>query len=50
MKKKKDKCLIDKYIWDKVSNIIKKKFNNKIIYDKKYLETENRFNTKELFR
>ena len=49
-KKKNDKCMIDKYIWDKVSNIIKKQFNNKIIYDKKYLETENRFNTKELFR
>ena len=48
--KKNDKCMIDKYIWDKVSNIIKKQFNNKIIYDKKYLETENRFNTKELFR
>ena len=44
--------LFDKYmtIWDKISNIIKKKFNRELIYNKKYLKTEKRFNTKESFQ
>ena len=36
-------------IWEKVSNIIIKKFNKEPIYNKKYLKTEKRFNTKESF-
>ena len=34
-------------IWEKVSNIIKKEFNSKLIYNKKYVKAEKRFNTKE---
>ena len=40
----------DKYmtIWGKVSNITKK-INSELIYNKKYLTAEKRFNTKESF-
>ena len=36
------KEFLQKYnkIWEKVSNIIKKKFNSKLIYNKKYLKSE----------
>ena len=40
-------------IWQfrkKVSNIIKTQFNSKLIYNKKYLKAERRFNTKESFQ
>ena len=37
-------------IWKKVSNIIKKKINIELIYNKKYLKTEKRFNTEESFQ
>ena len=33
-------------VWEKVSNIIKKK-NSELLYNKKYLKAEKRFNTKE---
>ena len=36
-------------IWEKVSNIIKN-FNSELIYNKKYLKAEKRFNTKESFQ
>ena len=44
------KKIFDKYltIWEKVSNIIKK-INNELIYNKKYLKAEKRFNTKESY-
>ena len=44
----KDKKKIDKYmtIWEKVSNIIKKKFNSELIYNKKYLKAENKIQRK----
>ena len=37
-----DENLIRKYnkIWKKVSNIIKKEFNSKPVYNKKYLRTK----------
>ena len=42
----KDEKKIDRYIiWEKVSNIIKK-INSELIYNKKYLKAEKRFNTK----
>ena len=37
-------------IWKKVSNIIKMKINIELIYNKKYLKTEKRFNTEESFQ
>ena len=37
-------------IWEKVSNIIIKKCNSGIRYNKNYLKTEKRFNTKEGFQ
>ena len=37
-------------IWEKVSNIIKKKINNELLYHKKYLNAEKRFNMKESFQ
>ena len=42
----------DKYmiIWEKLSNIIKNKFNSKLIYNKKYLKDKKKFNTKESFQ
>ena len=48
----KDEKIFDKYttVWDKVSNLIKKKFNSELIHDKKYLKVEKRFNTKESFQ
>ena len=48
----KDKKLFDKYmtIWGKVSNIIIKKVNSGLIYNKKYRKAEKRFNTKESFQ
>ena len=42
----------DKYmtIRERVSNIIEKKFKSELIYNKKYLKAERRFNTKESFQ
>ena len=37
-------------IWEKVSNIIKRKFNSELICNKKYLKAEKRLNTKESFQ
>ena len=37
-------------IWEKLSNIIIKKINSELIYNKKYLKAEKRFNTKESFQ
>ena len=45
--KKKDKYMA---IWEKVSNITKKKFNSELIYNKIYLKAEKRFNKKESFQ
>ena len=47
-----DKNFFDKYmkIWEKVSNIIKNKFNSELIYDKIYLKTKKQFNTKDGFQ
>ena len=41
---------LDKYmtIWEKVGNVTKK-INSELIYNKKYLKAEKRFNTKESF-
>ena len=38
----KDEKLLEKYneIWKKISNIIKKEFDNKPVYNKKYLKTK----------
>ena len=46
------KIFFDKYmtVWEKVSNIINKKIKGELIYNKKYLKAENRFNTKESFQ
>ena len=41
-----DKCM---KIWEKVSIIIKK-INSKLIYNKKYLKAEKKFNIKESFQ
>ena len=48
----KDKNMFDKYmtVWGKVSNIIKRKFNSELIYNKKYLKAETRFKAKESFQ
>ena len=48
----KDENIFDKYttIWEKVSNIIKAKFDSELIYNKKYLKTEKRLNTKGSFQ
>ena len=47
-----DEIFFDKYmkIWEKVSNIIKNKFNSELIYDKIYLKTKKQCNTKEGFQ
>ena len=47
---KNENCF-DKYMTlrEKVSNIIKKTFNSKLIDNKKYLKAEKRFKTKESF-
>ena len=47
----KDEYFLDKYmkIWEKFSNIIKK-FSSELIYNKKYLKAEEKFNTKESFQ
>ena len=37
-------------IWWKVGNIIMSKINSELIYNKKYLKTEKRLNTKESFK
>ena len=37
-------------ICEKVSNIIKKEFNSKLVYNKKYLKAEKKINTKEGFQ
>ena len=44
--------IFDKYmtIRERVSNIIEKKFKSELIYNKKYLKAERRFNTKESFQ
>ena len=36
-----DKKFLINEIWEKVSNIIKKKFNGKLVYNKTYTKTEN---------
>ena len=43
---------IDKYneVWEKVRNTIKKEFNSKLVYNKKYLKTEKKINIKESFQ
>ena len=48
----KDENLFDNYmtIWEKVINVIKQKFNSELIYNRKYLKAEKRFNTKERFQ
>ena len=48
----KDEKCFDKQmtIWEKVSNIINKKVNSELIYNKNYLEAGKRFNTKETFQ
>ena len=48
----KDEHFFHKYmkIWEKVSNIIKNKFNSELIYHKKYLKAEKKFDTKESFQ
>ena len=45
------KKIFDKYmtVWEKDSNIIKK-INGELIYNKKYLKAEKRFNSKESFQ
>ena len=45
------KKFFDKYmtVWEKDSNIIKK-INGELIYNKKYLKAEKRFNSKESFQ
>ena len=47
----KDENIFDKYmtIYEKVNNILQKKVKSKIIYDKKYLKAETRFNTNKTF-
>ena len=44
--------VFDKYneIWEKVSNIIKRKFNSELVYKKKYIKTESKTRTKECFQ
>ena len=37
-------------VWEKVGNIIIKKINSELIYNKKYLKAGKRFNTKESFQ
>ena len=37
-------------IWEKVSNIIKNKFNSELTYNKKYQKSKIKFNTKENFQ
>ena len=37
-------------IWEKVSNIIKNKFNSELTYNKKYQKSKIKFNTKEIFQ
>ena len=48
----KKKFFIGKYmtICKKVKNIIKRIFNSELIYNKKYLKAENKFNAKENFQ
>ena len=45
----KEESVCDKYneIREKVSNIIKKEFNSKLVYNEKYIKAENKINTKE---
>ena len=47
----KEEKVFDKYneIQEKVCNIIKKEFNGKLVYNKKYLQAEKQINTKEGF-
>ena len=42
---------IDKYneIWEKVSNIIFKKFNSELVYNKKYLKAKKKLTQKKDF-
>ena len=48
----KDENIFDKYMtnWEKVSNMIKKKFNSELIYNKKYLKAKKRISTKKSFQ
>ena len=41
-----------KYIefWEKISNIIEKEFNSKLLYNKRYINAEKTFNAKESFQ
>ena len=41
-----------KYIefWEKISNIIEKEFNSKLLYNKRYTNAEKTFNAKESFQ
>ena len=47
----KDEIFFDKYyeIWEKVSNIIKRKINRKLVYNKKYLKAEKKSTQKKTF-
>ena len=48
----KEEKVLDKYneIWEKFSNIMKIKFNSDLVYNKKYIKTENKINAKESFQ
>ena len=37
-------------IWEKISNIIQKKINSELIYNKKYLKDEDKINTEKGFQ
>ena len=41
-----------KYIefWEKISNIIEKEFNSKLLYNKRHINAEKTFNAKESFQ
>ena len=43
-------CDKDMNTSEKVSNLIKNKFNSEFMYNKKYLKAERKFNTKESFQ
>ena len=47
----KEENVFDKYnkIWEKFSKIIKKEFNSKLIYNKKYLKTEKKSTQRKAF-
>ena len=47
----KAEIVFDKYYetWEKVSSIIKKEFNSKLVYNKKYLKAEKKSTQKKAF-